>query len=56
MKKLVRKRHGGYLGKDGVLVDGSVLDPTPALPDDLLVLLEPPVQQKHLQLHTQHEM
>ena len=38
----------GHLGKDGVFIYGSVLDPSPALPDDLLVLLKPSVQQKHL--------
>ena len=37
-----------HLGKHGVLVDGPVLNSSPALPDDLLVLLEPSVQQEHL--------
>ena len=37
-----------HLGKHRVLVDGPVLHSSPALPDDLLVLLEPPVQQEHL--------
>ncbi len=32
-----------YLGKDGVLVYGPVLNPALPLPDDLLVLLEPPI-------------
>ena len=37
------------LCKHRVLVDGPVLHPTFPLPDDLLVLLEPPIEQVHLQ-------
>ena len=37
-----------HLSKHGVLIDGPILHPSLALPDDLLVLLEPPVQQEDL--------
>jgi hypothetical protein len=37
------------LGKNGVLVNGAVLNASFALPNDLLVLLETAIQQIHLQ-------
>ena len=37
-----------YLCKHRVLVNRSVLYSSVTLPDDLLVLLEPPIEQEHL--------